>query len=360
MDTKEKKKKTGHSSFSQEEWDVRYDIIYNSLWIILKYLLLLSVIWYVIFLFIEQQNWYICLIKAVFAPGVLVVLTNLFVFFYERYHLPLNDGVILLILDIVVVLVLAADTWTHSLMMFSVLPLIFCLFLKYERLIYLQAVISLILMISHYLLVETDTKQELKASVLFHTSGILFDVFVFANMIFQIRKYTQMLDTQSTIDSLTRLHNHECFYEELDARIMEHQRNGQSLSILIADIDNFKKVNDTFGHAYGDKVLKALADIFTREAGKRCFVARYGGEEFAMIMNLNQSDALAKAQIIRKNFEHTKIATVSGQENSFTVSIGVAVYIPEYKTSSHFFDKADEALYRAKASGKNRVCLNKE
>lgn len=197
MDTKEKKKKTGHSSFSQEEWDVRYDIIYNSLWIILKYLLLLSVIWYVIFLFIEQQNWYICLIKAVFAPGVLVVLTNLFVFFYERYHLPLNDGVILLILDIVVVLVLAADTWTHSLMMFSVLPLIFCLFLKYERLIYLQAVISLILMISHYLLVETDTKQELKASVLFHTSGILFDVFVFANMIFQIRKYTQMLEKEN-------------------------------------------------------------------------------------------------------------------------------------------------------------------
>lgn len=341
---------------SKEEWTVRYDILNHSLWITVKFLLLLNIIWYAVFLIDDVSQWTIKLFYVMTVPVLLTVLAVFFEVCFLHFQWPLGDVTVLTILNAMTFVILAGDRWTHSLQFFCVLPIIFFMILRNVKRIYTQMVLSACMIIVHFFFIEFYAKAGWKNNIAMNLTGILFSVIVTAKVIVQIRKYTQMLDVQTTIDSLTRLHNHEAFYEELDSKLASYGA-GEPLSILIADIDNFKKVNDTFGHAYGDKVLKVLASIFTEEESRKCFVSRYGGEEFAMIMDLNQSDALTKAQTIRKRFEQQMIPTDSGIENSFTVSIGVAVYQPEFKTSSQFFEKADEALYKAKAGGKNRVCI---
>lgn len=357
---KREKRSSACFSLSPEEWNVRFDILNNSLRIILKYMYALCMIWCVVYLSIGIEGWLQSAVKAMAVPVILTFFTEMFTYFFRRFHLSLNDVVVLLILDFTVMLVIMSDIWTHSLMMICLLPLILGLFLRQERLIYFQAVISFIMMVIHYVIVERFSNQRLKGDAVLNGAIIIFDVLVFSNMIVQVRKYVQMLDTQTTIDSLTRLHNHESFYEELDQKLKQFKESGEPLCVLIADIDNFKKVNDTYGHAYGDQVLKVLAAIFANEASQKCFVARYGGEEFSMIMEMNQSDAIIKAQMIRKHFEQSSIPTSDGELHSFTLSVGVASYNSRFKTSSQFFEKADEALYQAKAGGKNRVCIYKE
>lgn len=356
MGTKEKKKKTVFAPLSQEEWNVRYDILNHSLWIIWKCMLVLDVIWYVTLLINGNGSWLELLGKMLIAPVIFFVLAFTFEVYNENHRMPLNDYVVLLILNLAMALVLYGDRWTHSLQMICALPIVFGLIIQNEKLIFAQVGVSITMMAAYYIIISLNPDPFLKDHSLLNMTGVIFNIVVITQVIVQIRKYTQMLDTQTTIDSLTRLHNHESFYEELDMKLAEYEA-GQPLSILIADIDNFKKVNDTFGHAYGDKVLKVLAEIFSAEQSNKCFVARYGGEEFAMIMEMNQSDAITKAQKVRKLFEEQKIPTEDGTVNSFTVSVGVAEYVTDFKTSSQFFEKADEALYKAKAGGKNRVCI---
>lgn len=356
---KEEKRYLAKSVISPEEWNVRFDILNSSLKMILKYMFALCIVWSVIYLAIGVEGWLTSAVKAMAVPVILLVLTEMFTYLFGRFRLSLNDAVVLFIFNFTVMLVTMADFRTHSLMMICLLPLIFGLFLQQERLICVQAVISFAMMAVHYVIVERFSDQVLKGNVMLNGTAIIFDIVVFANMIIQVRKYVQMLDTQTTIDSLTRLHNHECFYEELDAKLEQFKESGEPLCVLIADIDNFKKVNDTYGHAYGDQVLKVLAEIFASETGNKCFAARYGGEEFSMILEMSQSDAITKAQTIRKHFEQSRIPTSDGELHSFTLSVGVALYTGGYKTSSQFFEKADEALYQAKAGGKNRVCIYK-
>ncbi len=360
MENKKQEKEQALPALSMEEWNVRFDILNNSLRMILKYIFALCVVWCVIYVSIGGRGWLLSGVKAMAIPVILLVLTELFTYFFRRFRLSLNDAVVLFIMDFTVMLVTMTDFWTHSLMFICMLPLILGLFLQREKLIYFQMGISFAMMAAHYLLVEWLSVPKLKDNILLNGSAALFNIVVFANMIVQVRKYVQMLDTQTTIDSLTRIHNHECFYEALDQKLAAFQESGEPLCVLIADIDNFKKVNDTFGHAYGDQVLKTLAAIFSSEASKKCFAARYGGEEFSMIMEMSQSDAITKAQTIRKHFEQSTIPTSDGELHSFTLSIGVALYNNGFKSSSQFFEKADEALYQAKKGGKNRVCVYKE
>lgn len=356
MHAKEKKSKSMTGPLSKEEWVVRYDILKHSLWIVAKCLSLLCFIWYVVFLIDGYDQWLRMLVKVMAVPVLIACLAVLFESCFGKYQWPLSDGIVLLILNFIMVLVLAGNQWSHSLQFFCVLPIVFFMILGNIKLVYVQVALSVAMVIIHFFLIEINTSLRWKSDVILNLSGVVFNLIVIARVIVQIRKYAQMLGTQITIDSLTRLHNHEAFYEELDSKLAGY--NGEMpLSILIADIDNFKKVNDNFGHAYGDKVLKALAGIFSEEESKKCFASRYGGEEFAMIMDMNQADALTKAQTIRKHFEQMQIPTENGDIKSFTISIGVAVYQPEYQTSSQFFEKADEALYKAKAGGKNRVCI---
>ncbi|MDD6038774.1 MAG: GGDEF domain-containing protein [bacterium] len=178
-----------------------------------------------------------------------------------------------------------------------------------------------------------------------------------------VHTQTMVLGNAVKKDATTGLYNHEYFYEELENRmetfagLSTKEREEGKFSLLIADIDNFKSVNDTYGHAFGDIVLIELASIVQGYCGAKDFSARYGGEEFAMILgDCNLKDALTRANTVRKKFERTVFKDTDGEEHQFTVSIGVAEYNREWNTASQFFDQADQALYKAKATGKNRVC----
>ena len=161
-------------------------------------------------------------------------------------------------------------------------------------------------------------------------------------------------EERSRHDSLTHLYNHENFYLELECCRSQFEKNRLPFSVIIADIDDFKKINDTYGHASGDRVIQRVSELFIRNTQSGAFCARYGGEEFAMI--LPDADPVSAAEEIRSAFENFAFETPDG-ERHFTLSIGAAVYDRNYPNGSAFFEKADSALYLAKRKGKNRVIL---
>ncbi len=164
------------------------------------------------------------------------------------------------------------------------------------------------------------------------------------------------LELLSITDGLTRLYNHRHFQDELARAFDESQRYQRPLSLAIVDIDFFKKVNDAHGHAVGDEVLKAVANVFRESVRSTDLVARYGGEEFAVIMpETVLDDAMVFAEKIRAMIESTKMPTQAG-ELSVTVSVGVAsVPHSRIRAAKEVVVAADKALYRAKRSGRNQV-----
>lgn len=164
------------------------------------------------------------------------------------------------------------------------------------------------------------------------------------------------LELLSITDGLTKLYNHRHFQEELTRAFDEAERYQRPLSVAILDIDFFKKVNDTYGHATGDEVLKAVAAIFADSIRASDLAARYGGEEFTVMMpETALDDAIAFAEKIRTTIESARIETTAGTV-AMTISIGVASY-PQLKATSarQIVEAADKALYRAKRGGRNQV-----
>jgi len=164
----------------------------------------------------------------------------------------------------------------------------------------------------------------------------------------------------ATLDRMTRLYIHHYFQERLIEEIRRSERSGSPLCLIMSDIDHFKHFNDTYGHQQGDLVLKEIALIFKKMLRSIDIPARYGGEEFAVILpDTDLDSAIHIATRLRKIIEEHEFP---GQDEplSVTMSIGVAQYDPsEDEESSNLIKKADEALYRAKNSGRNRVVAHK-
>jgi diguanylate cyclase (GGDEF)-like protein len=164
------------------------------------------------------------------------------------------------------------------------------------------------------------------------------------------------LELLSITDGLTQLYNHRYFQEEFARKFEESARYLRPLSLALIDIDFFKKVNDTYGHAAGDQVLRDVARMFRESTRASDLAARYGGEEFAVLMPETElEDACTFADKVRLTIEAQAIHTDFG-DIPVTVSIGVANF-PFTKLSSprQLVDAADKALYRAKRGGRNQV-----
>lgn len=152
-------------------------------------------------------------------------------------------------------------------------------------------------------------------------------------------------------DGLTGLFNHTYFYQQIDFEVRRYVRYGALVSLVLIDIDDFKKVNDTHGHREGDRILAAMGKTFMQVARDSDICCRYGGEEFAVILPLTGiSEAAAIAD--RLNRELVERLPDGG---SVTVSIGVASCGKKIRTYRELVEKADAALYQVKRSGKNRV-----
>jgi diguanylate cyclase (GGDEF)-like protein len=124
---------------------------------------------------------------------------------------------------------------------------------------------------------------------------------------------------------------------------------------MMIDVDNFKNYNDRYGHLVGDQILKNIARVLKENVRVVDLVARYGGEEFSILLPKTQWEgARTVAERIRRNAEEIQIP-VGNQMTGVTVSIGVAELIPTMKGAEAFIDRADQALYQAKAQGKNCV-----
>jgi len=169
-------------------------------------------------------------------------------------------------------------------------------------------------------------------------------------------KLFQETERLSVTDSLTGLYNCRYFYKYLDLEISRAKRYGSSFSLLLFDIDNFKRLNDTYGHQAGDEVLQELAGIFKSVSRETDIVVRYGGEEFVIILpNTSEEEAISLAYRILQSVRETEIKINAMERVSITVSGGVASFPQNASAAMSLLSAADSAMYAAKTAGKNRI-----
>jgi diguanylate cyclase (GGDEF)-like protein len=157
------------------------------------------------------------------------------------------------------------------------------------------------------------------------------------------------------VDPLTGLSNRRAFMLDAEAAVVGRGSRNEPLAVLLADLDHFKKINDAFGHAIGDRVLKLFADVLGRVTGAGDLVGRIGGEEFAILLpGRDEAAAVALAERIRLALAQAAVE-VDGRAVGGTVSIGVAA--SRIGDLTGLLARADSALYQAKEDGRNRVAV---
>lgn len=157
-------------------------------------------------------------------------------------------------------------------------------------------------------------------------------------------------------DSLTGLYNHATAKELLETELARAGRSGATVSFAMLDIDHFKAVNDTFGHAVGDSVIKALSSILTRRLRKGDVIGRLGGEEFGAILpDTSADEAFSVMETIRIAFEEIS-KNAAECDAPITLSCGIATF-PACDTAMSLSEAADRALYEAKTKGRNKTVL---
>jgi diguanylate cyclase (GGDEF)-like protein len=169
------------------------------------------------------------------------------------------------------------------------------------------------------------------------------------------RANQEQLEIMANIDPLTGLPNRRAIQNRLDEAMAYARRYGGDLSVLMLDIDHFKRINDKYGHITGDNVLEKVASSLQRRIRDIDTAGRYGGDEFIIIFpKANLPSALVAAERIRKILATTKMKDLKGNAFSISVSQGLASYRPGDERDS-FIYRADDALNRAKQNGRNRV-----
>jgi len=206
--------------------------------------------------------------------------------------------------------------------------------------------------ITHGLLILGDRISEEEFSE--HEVDFLINISMFA----AIAIHNAFLFEMTTTDMMTKLKMKHFFLTALMEKQQEARQEGEHLSLIMMDIDNFKILNDTYGHTRGDEVLIEVARIIQRNVRQVDIAARYGGEEFvALLPGANLATSKQVAERIRLEVEKTVIQS-DGEELAVTLSLGVAEYDSRRDTNGiNFIDRADKALYYSKQHGRNQVTL---
>lgn len=172
----------------------------------------------------------------------------------------------------------------------------------------------------------------------------------------KLKETNERLSMLASTDYLTGLHNYKSFYQTINDFSVCHRKKQNSLCMAIIDIDDFKIVNDSYGHPVGDAILSSVASIINENVRNSDFVARYGGEEFAVLFpNTQLEQAQASCERLRQSIEE-EIFSVDGYRISVTISIGVSKLSPlKQDLIPDFIKEVDMLLYDAKANGKNQV-----
>ena len=176
-------------------------------------------------------------------------------------------------------------------------------------------------------------------------------------VLYQLARAYETTRQMSVKDSLTDSFNHRYFQETLYRELTRHERSGQSLTLLMIDIDDFKKINDRWGHPVGDLVLRGLVEELLKGVREMDTVARYGGEEFAVILPETGPDKgyvvadRLRARVASRLFVSPELS----HPLTVSISIGLATFPEDANAKRSLIERADQALYQAKRSGKNCV-----
>ncbi len=157
-------------------------------------------------------------------------------------------------------------------------------------------------------------------------------------------------------DGLTQLYNHRYFQEQMINQVNNYERYGNVFSMILIDIDFFKKFNDTYGHQSGDCVLKQVASILKKNSRTSDIACRYGGEEMAVILtNTNKDEAIITAEKICNTVRNNKFILANNEKVNVTISVGVATVGENGTKPQEIIEYSDKCLYKAKESGRNQV-----
>lgn len=170
----------------------------------------------------------------------------------------------------------------------------------------------------------------------------------------ELLNLSNKLDELSRRDELTGLSNRRDMMERLEREVGRYERNNHPFAVIMADVDHFKNVNDTYGHVCGDHMLRLIAKTLTSNVQKRDSVSRWGGEEILILLpetDLHEAEGIAER--LRKEVEQLCLTSDKGDVR-VTLSMGVAQYLPE-GTTKDLINSADKYLYKAKDAGRNRV-----
>lgn len=171
----------------------------------------------------------------------------------------------------------------------------------------------------------------------------------------RVQEINQQLSDRLTVDPLTGAANRSAYDDRLEAEMERLQRYGRVFSMAVIDIDDFKKINDTYGHLVGDGCLKEVVSRLRSVLRKADFLARYGGEEFVVLMpETTKSQAIQAGEKLRQAIELTEFS-YKANKVPVTISIGLTEAEPSDPTGEDVFIRADEAMYQAKLGGKNQV-----
>lgn len=177
----------------------------------------------------------------------------------------------------------------------------------------------------------------------------LYSNFRYQRLLIENEEKEKKLKELSIKDGLTGLYNHKYMYEQLTLAIKRYYRHKKPLSIIMIDLDNFKMINDKYGHVKGDEILRHISKILDRNSREGELVGRYGGEEFIILLpNVTRDQAVKAAERLRKEIEESQCNGIY-----YTASFGVYMY--ESGSPEKFVSKADQLLYEAKKDGKNSV-----
>jgi len=205
--------------------------------------------------------------------------------------------------------------------------------------------------------ISMAVKRAYEKSVLVKENADLLDQLSEFNI--QLVKANNRLKNLVNRDGLTGAYNHRYFQEALNQEFVRAKRYGKRFSVVFVDLDDFKQINDTYGHLVGDQVLVAVTKLITKSVRDVDLVARYGGEEFVLLLPETSDDgAMACAEGIRKLLSELEI---TNEHNSIriTISSGVALVTDNCDSAQDVVQRADAALYQAKKMGKNKVCAAK-
>ncbi len=171
----------------------------------------------------------------------------------------------------------------------------------------------------------------------------------------KVKDRTRELELLATRDPLTNIFNRRAFYQKGEPIFRASQRYKRNLSVIMLDIDHFKRFNDIYGHAVGDQVLVMIADCFRKSCRDSDFAARFGGEEFVLL--LEEADSHSALKFAERLRETIAELSLPGIEQTITASLGIACLNPETQSIDELIRRADRALYEAKHSGRNRCCF---